>query len=65
MKTVTLIIDPKTGEVEVETNGWEGRGCHAVQAAFAKAFSGTSKRHAPSPNPRRSLKTFRCAGSGR
>jgi len=42
MKILTLIFDPETGEVEVETDGWQG-GCHAVQAAFAKAFGGTKK----------------------
>jgi hypothetical protein len=42
MKTVTLTIDPETGEIEVETDGWEG-GFHAVQAAFAKAFGGTTR----------------------
>jgi hypothetical protein len=42
MKMVTVTIDPNTCQVEVETDGWQGR-CHAVQAAFAKAFGGTTK----------------------
>lgn len=65
MKILILIIDPETGEIEVETSGWGGKGCHAVQATFAKAFGGTTKRHASSPNPRRSLKAFHCAESKR
>jgi hypothetical protein len=65
MKTVTLTIDPRTREIEVETDGWEGRGCHAVQAAFAKAFGGTTEPRAPSPNPRRSINAFRRAEAER
>jgi hypothetical protein len=39
-KTLTITIDPETAEVETDLDGYQGRGCHAVQEAFAKANGG-------------------------
>jgi hypothetical protein len=39
-KIVTLTIDPETAEVEVETAGYQGKGCAAVVEAFVKDFGG-------------------------
>jgi hypothetical protein len=43
-KIITVTIDPETGDAEVETDGYKGKGCHAVQMEFAKDFGGTTKK---------------------
>lgn len=37
---ITALIDPVTGEVEMDINGAKGVGCHAIQDAFTKALGG-------------------------
>jgi hypothetical protein len=43
-KIVTMTIDPETGDAEVETDGYRGRGCSAVQDIFTKALGGETKK---------------------
>jgi len=43
-KIVTITIDPDNPEVEVDLDGYQGKGCHAVQEAFQKAFGGESRK---------------------
>jgi hypothetical protein len=40
MKMIEAIVDMETGEVSIETSGYKGVGCHAVQEAFSKALGG-------------------------
>lgn len=35
-KTVTVEIDLETNEASVDLNGWQGKGCAAVTAAFSE-----------------------------
>lgn len=39
-KTLTATIDPTTGEVELDLDGYKGKGCHAIQEVFTKALGG-------------------------
>jgi hypothetical protein len=34
-KIITIEVDPETGNLTVDTDGYEGKGCAAVQEAFA------------------------------
>jgi len=43
-KIITITIDPDTGDAEVELDGYQGKGCHAVQEAFTQAYGGESKK---------------------
>lgn len=43
-KVMVMTIDPETAEVEVDLQGYQGKGCHAVQEAMQKAFGGESKK---------------------
>lgn len=44
MKLITMLIDPETGDAEVETDGYKGKGCSAVQDIFTKALGGETKK---------------------
>lgn len=48
-KIITVTIDPETGDAEVDLQGYKGKGCHAVQEAFAKGFGGVSKKLTKKP----------------
>jgi hypothetical protein len=39
-KILTAILDPATGEMEIDLAGYKGKGCHAVQEAVTKAMGG-------------------------
>lgn len=39
-KILTAILDPTTGEMEIDLAGYKGKGCHAVQEAVTKAMGG-------------------------
>lgn len=39
-KILVATIDPTTGEVEIDLNGYKGKGCGAVQEAVSKALGG-------------------------
>ena len=43
MKIITMLIDPETGDATVETDGYRGRGCSAVQDIFTKVLGETKK----------------------
>jgi hypothetical protein len=51
-KIITATIDPATGEVETELNGYQGKGCHAIQDVITKALGGevTVERRKPEFN---------------
>jgi len=44
MKLITMQIDPETGDATVETDGYKGVGCSAVQDIFTKALGETTKK---------------------
>jgi hypothetical protein len=44
MKLITATIDPETGDVDVELDGYKGKGCHAIQEIFTKALGGKTKK---------------------
>jgi hypothetical protein len=53
MEEITITIGQ--GSVEVDLEGFKGKGCHAIQEGFAKAFSGkqthvTRKREYNAPS---------------
>jgi hypothetical protein len=43
-KIVTASIDETTGDIEVELDGYRGKGCSAIQDVFGKALGTTTKR---------------------
>jgi len=52
-KEITIVIGD--GNVSVDLTGYQGKGCHAIQEGFAKAFSGkqthaTRKREYNAPS---------------
>lgn len=43
-KIITASIDDITGDVEVELDGYKGKGCSAIQDVFGRALGTTTKR---------------------
>ncbi len=41
-KILTAVINPETGEMEIDLAGYKGKGCHAVQEAISKAMGSTT-----------------------
>ena len=37
-KIITVEVDLSTGDLSVDTDGYEGKGCGAVQEAFARTL---------------------------
>jgi hypothetical protein len=37
-KIITVEVDLSTGDLSVDTDGYEGKGCAAVQEAFARTL---------------------------
>ena len=37
-RIITVEIDTETGDITVDTDGYEGKGCGAVQEAFARTL---------------------------
>ncbi len=59
-KTITAWIDDG-GDVEIELDGYKGKGCHAVQEVFQRGLGGKSKKLTRKPEffkvePREKLK---------
>lgn len=48
-KFLTATIDPATGEVETDLDGYKGKGCHAVQDAITAALGGEVKSEVKKP----------------
>jgi hypothetical protein len=59
-KTLTITIDPETAEVETDLNGYQGKGCHAVQEAFAKAYGGKTLEARKKPEYNKALTSNVC-----
>lgn len=43
-KIITATIDPETGDVDLELDGYKGKGCHAIQEVFHRNLGGESKK---------------------
>ena len=41
-KILVATLDPATGEMEIDLQGYKGKGCHAVQEAISKAMGATT-----------------------
>lgn len=59
-KMLTVTIDPKTGEVETDLSGYQGKGCHAVQEVITKALGGKVNVETKKPEFNKALTTNTC-----
>lgn len=55
-----VTIDPATGDVEVDLQGFHGKGCHAVQEALSKALGGEVTAERKKPEFHSTTTTQRC-----
>ena len=37
-RILVATLDPNTGEMEIDLQGYKGKGCHAIQEAISKAM---------------------------
>jgi len=58
-KIATVTYGPH-GEVEVDLNGFQGKGCHAIQEALTKDLGGTVKKDTLKPEYNKPLTTATC-----
>lgn len=59
-KILTCTIDPKTGEVETDLSGYQGKGCHAVQEVITKALGGEVSKETRKPEYNKALTSNVC-----
>lgn len=59
-KIINVLIDQETGDAEVDLQGYKGKGCHAVQETFQKAYGGESKRLTKKPEYNQPLTSNVC-----
>jgi hypothetical protein len=58
-KIITIEIE-ENGDANVDLAGFQGKGCHAIQEAFSRAFGGTSKETVRKPEFNKPLGNNKC-----